>query len=311
MIRVGTLDHPVARSSHTVPTPKGGGVGIVAAAALGMAWQAGASHLPLMPLAAAVVFLATFSYLDDLYDWRFAAKLAAQAAASGVIILSGCVAHAVWLPGLGPVELGPAGWALTLCWLLFVTNAVNFMDGLNGLAAGSAAIACLGFAAATPAGVIALPLVAGIVGFLPFNYPQARIFMGDVGSQACGLLVAALAVFAAAQPDASVVIPYALLPLLADVAFTLLRRAHRGERITQAHRGHLYQVAHRAGVPAWRVALAYWGMATWGAAVGIAAGELHQGRWPLLISAIFTLGPFVAWAAYITRRAARAGLTVW
>ena len=142
-------------------------------------------------------------------------------------------------------------------WLLFTTNAMNFIDGLNGLASGVALIACLfivfiaeqhgGWFAYAAAGLLA----AGLAGFLPFNFPNARIFMGDVGSHSAascwpcsrrrqplrrrGIVVPAM--------------PMLLSGVLFDVAFTLVRRALAGEPVTQPHRGHLYQVAHRSGVP--------------------------------------------------------------
>ena len=148
---------------------------------------------------------------------------------------------------------------LTLGWILFATNAMNFIDGLNGLASGVAAIAGLFLAliAALAGGwfvyFAALLLAAGLIGFIPFNFPRARIFMGDVGSQFCGFVLAVLGV--AASRFESVEMSFLLVPLLLsgvlyDVAFTLGRRILAGERVTVAHRGHLYQVANRAGMTA-------------------------------------------------------------
>ena len=328
MVRVGALDHPVERSSHTVPTPKGGGVGIVAAMVLGGLWFGHAAGSAAMAVPLAALFLGVISYLDDLYNWPFLAKLAAQVAAAAGFMAAGGVVRSLNLPPFGVVDLGIAGPVLTLGWILFVTNAVNFMDGLNGLASGSVALAGLAFLVTAPAsmGVLALPLVAGIAGFLPFNYPSARIFMGDVGSQPAGFAVSALVVLGASggpQQGALmlVAVPLVLLPMLADVAFTLVRRARSGARLTQAHRSHLYQVANRAGMPAWRVTLIYWGMAAGCGALGLwasgaamasfASGTAGAGVIILAASGAAALTGFGLWALYVARRAARAGITVW
>jgi UDP-GlcNAc:undecaprenyl-phosphate GlcNAc-1-phosphate transferase len=210
------------------------------------------------------------------------------------------------------------GVPLTAAWVLFATNAVNFIDGLNGLASGSAAIACLFLAGIGWAEgdwfvqVASLVLAAGIAGFLPFNYPRAQIFMGDVGSQFCGFVLAMLGVLAAgfgAQTLSVLLVPMLLMGILFDVAFTLLRRALAGERITQAHRSHLYQVANRAGVPAAQVTLVYWTMTVWGGLCCLAFGAV-TGAWkPAVPFAV--LVPQFAWLAFVIARARRAGLTRW
>ena len=118
----------------------------------------------------------------------------------------------------------------------------------------------------------ALLLAAGVVGFLPFNFPRARIFMGDVGSQFCGFVLAVLAVVASRFEGVELsflIVPMLLSGVLFDVAFTLARRLLAGERITEAHRGHLYQVAVRTGVPAWAVTLIHAGFAAFGGLVAL------------------------------------------
>jgi len=309
MIHRGTLDHPVERSSHTAPTPKGGGVGIVAACVLGtlvLPPHAGGSVVVLCGALA----LAAFSYLDDLRSQGFAIKLAVQTAAACCALAAGSRATDLALPGLPVLHLGPAGAMLALGWLLFVTNAVNFIDGLNGLASGSAGIASLALAAAGGPVAPALPLAAGIAGFLPLNYPRARIFMGDVGSQFCGILLAAMAVRAADSPSLVLIVPLALMPILLDVAFTLLRRARAGDRLTEAHRSHLYQIAQRAGVPAARVTALYWVMSVWGALCGVTAGRVAQPVFTALAIAAAAL-PLLPWGVYSAHKAQQAGITRW
>jgi UDP-GlcNAc:undecaprenyl-phosphate GlcNAc-1-phosphate transferase len=244
--------------------------------------------------------------------------MAAQLLAGLVAIFSGLYVGEIHVPFRGTVDLGMAGAAATLLWILFATNAMNFIDGLNGLAAGVTLIACLFLAmvAQSLAGwfvyFAAMVLAAGIAGFLPFNFPRARIFMGDVGSQFCGFMLAMLGVAAArfGQLDMSLLlVPMLIHGVLFDVAFTLLRRLINGDRITQAHRSHLYQIAHRAGMDARWVAAVHWGFATIGglmALIFVVAPAVLKPALPLLL-----IGPQMIWLAYVVLRARRAELGAW
>jgi UDP-GlcNAc:undecaprenyl-phosphate GlcNAc-1-phosphate transferase len=251
--------------------------------------------------------------VDDVRSWPFLAKLAAQLAAALAAMACGHVVLGLALPGDTALPLGMEGVVLTLAWLLFVTNAVNFIDGLNGLAAGCTLVACVLACIATPhhLGTQAGLLAAGVAGFLPFNYPRARIFMGDVGSQVCGFLLADFAVQAAADSRASLVVPLALLPILADVAFTLVRRGVQRARLTQAHRGHLYQVAQRCGTPAALVSALYWLFSAWGGACGLLAGHSAGGVWIAVAACAMASAPLLPWAWFVTRKAKQAGITTW
>ncbi len=324
MTRVGLLDQPVARSSHTLPTPKGGGVGIVVAFLTGiLALYAFADFSRIADpyfrgVIVASVGIAAVSYLDDLHDWPFPVKLAAQALAAMVVVASGLVPHELRLPVLGAVRIGWLGVPATLAWIVGLTNAVNFIDGLNGLAGGSAAIACVFLAGIAGwqgdwfvyfASAI---LASGLLGFLPFNYPRARIFMSDVGSQFCGFTLAVLGVAAGrfARVELSLLlVPMLLAGVLFDVAFTLARRTAEGRRITEAHRGHLYQVAHRCGMDAAVVTLVYWGFAVWGGlcCLGFVAAPSGGRLW----WAMLVVPPPLAWLGAVRLLARRRGLRDW
>ena len=316
MIRIGKLDHPVERSSHSVPTPKGGGVGIVVAFSIGtLVLYLGADHaripdLPFLGFLMAGLGISAISYFDDIADWPFAIKLLAQLGAALVAMACGIVLHKVHLPWLGAVSLGVWGWLITAAWILFATNAVNFIDGLNGLASGSVGLACLclvGIAWSQGDGfvfVAALMLAAGIAGFLPFNFPKARIFMGDVGSQFCGFTIAVLGILAGrfGAPTLSVLlVPALLFGIFFDVAYTLARRFIAGDKLTEAHRSHLYQVAHRAGLHAQNVTIVHWCMVGWGAACCLLPSR------PIAMVAL----PQIAWLAYVSNRARQSGITRW
>src|ERR1700678_3814573 len=139
-----------------------------------------------------------------------------------------------------------------------------------------------------------------MAGFLPFNYPRARIFMGDVGSQVCGFLLADFAVLTARDAQASLVVPLALLAILADVAFTLVRRAAKGERLTQAHRGHFYQVAQRSGMAAAWISALYWVFSAWGGACGLLAGRIGDAQpWVATAACIAAALPLLIWALVV------------
>ncbi len=294
MIAVAVLDTPGHRSAHRRPTPKGGGVGVMAAFLLGVLWLGGGGLIW-----AGVASLALVSWLDDLRQFRPLVKLAAQAIAAALV-----------LGGIGRLPGDP--WlaaALGFGWLVFVTNALNFIDGLNGLAAGSMAIACLciGLPAAAP------PLLAaGLIGFLPFNYPRARIFLGDVGSQGAGLSVAAFGLLRWQDPahGSMLAMPLLLWGILYDVGFTLCRRWHAGERLSQAHRGHLYQVAYRSGLAAPWIAALHWGFVLWGGGCALLPGVGPRPAMTLAAPLLATL-PQLAWTIVVIRRARRAGIVGW
>jgi UDP-GlcNAc:undecaprenyl-phosphate/decaprenyl-phosphate GlcNAc-1-phosphate transferase len=195
---------------------------------------------------------------------------------------------------------------------------MNFIDGLNGLAGGVALIASLfivfiaeqhgGWFAYAAAGLLA----TGLVGFLPFNFPNARIFMGDVGSQFCGFMLAVLAVVASRFDGVELsflLVPMLLSGVLFDVAFTLVRRSLAGEAVTEPHRGHLYQVAQRSGVPAATVTLVHWGFAIFGGAcclLFIAVPSIYKPQVPLV-----AILPQIPWVWFVARQARIAGLSRW
>ncbi len=297
VIKVGPIDRPNARSSHVHPVPKGGGLGpvVVVVAALILATIVLPGSPELWAVLGGSVLVAAMALLDDYANLPPKIKLAVQALAAGLVVACG-----VSVSQIGPVPLGPFGPALAFCWILYVTNAVNFMDGLNGLVAGVGCIA--GAALMGGDGGISRSLgavmAAGLLGFLPFNYPRARIFLGDVGSQFCGFLLAVLTLTQARENEAAgLIIPLALLVLLFDVGVTLVRRVVARERLTEAHRSHCYQLLHRTGIPAPWVTAGVWALSLWGALCALIA------PWPVAIP--LALAPCLAWTGWAWTRARR------
>jgi UDP-GlcNAc:undecaprenyl-phosphate GlcNAc-1-phosphate transferase len=324
MISIGVPDHPDPRKSHSQVTPKSGGVGIVAAFLLGviMLYRYGSvSRLGegyFLGVIGAAILMAAVSFIDDLFDLSFLIKLGTQFAAAAVAIGSGLWVHLFALPYFGHVDAGQFGIVLTFGFILFITNAMNFIDGLNGLAAGVTLLTCLILSAiaALYSGFFvytaALLLAGAVLGFLPFNFPRAKIFMGDVGSQFCGFMLALFGIAAAryeAAPLSFLLIPLLLSGVLFDVAFTLVRRAIAGDNLTQAHRSHLYQIAQRSGMDARLVALIHWGFVLIGGAA--AAGFLLAPDRYKLPVALMPLLVQIIWAIYVAGRARRADLGQW
>ncbi|MDQ7989781.1 MAG: glycosyltransferase family 4 protein [Candidatus Dactylopiibacterium sp.] len=246
------LDTPNARSSHTVPTPRGGGVAIVLAYLLALAgWHvcAGVAGGLFWSLVLGGGLIAGVGFLDDRRGLsagvRFGCHLLAAAGAVGALggwpVLDLGFARFAW------GGLGAGVGVLALAWAI---NLYNFMDGIDGLAAGEAVfVAAAGGAVLWLTGADGMPLwllAAASAGFLLLNWPPARIFMGDAGS---GFLGFALGVHAlhATVGGRTAIWPWAILlaVFIVDASLTLLRRALRGIRVTDAHRTHAYQWASR------------------------------------------------------------------
>ena len=321
MIRFPILDHPDARKAHLHPTPKGGGMGVVVAFMIGMLVLFGIADIArLVPVQflgviLAALAMAAVALADDARDFRFVVKLAAQSGAAVVAVASGLVLERLAVPVLGEVQLGWFGVGLTLFWILGCTNAVNFMDGSDALVASVMLVAALALALISASEgawfvyAASLFLAAGFVGFLPFNLPPARIFMGDVGSQFAGFVMAVLAV-AAARFDATqisfLIVPLLLLGLLFDAGFTLLRRALAGERVSTPHRTHLYQMAVRSGVQPAHVAAIHAGFTVFHAMLAAVFINLAPPWKPAVL--LPALAVQLLWAAWVLARMRARGL---
>jgi UDP-N-acetylmuramyl pentapeptide phosphotransferase/UDP-N-acetylglucosamine-1-phosphate transferase len=250
--RQNILDHPNERSSHSMPTPRGGGIALIGA--LLLAWlalaQMGAVAPRIVGISLAAAALAVVCWIDDLRGLSPWLRLLAQGAAVAVGI--SCLPETtVPLAGrLGSVYL--TGLGLLWVWWL---NLFNFMDGIDGLAGAEAAaigvgmllFATFGVGTDSELGLLAAAIVGAAMGFLVWNWSPARIFLGDVGSAPLGYLLGFLLLALALRGFWKIAL---ILPLyfLADATITLTRRLLRGERVWQAHREHYYQQAVRQGL---------------------------------------------------------------
>ena len=250
------LDHPNERSLHDRPVPRGGGLAILIA--MGVCGAAVALFYPAGGLAGigiSVLIVAAVSFLDDRHSVTPAGRLAVHAAATAVILFySGFFLQTLEIPGASWDAPHLAGIVLSALFIIWMINLYNFMDGMDGFAGGMAVsgfgtFAVMGWMAGHET-FLAISSVVGAAsaGFLLFNFPPARIFMGDVGSSTLGLLAATLSLWGAKDG----VFPFwiALLvfsPFIADATVTLFRRLLRREKIWQAHKTHYYQQLVQAG----------------------------------------------------------------
>lgn len=246
----GLLDHPNERSSHSVATPRGAGVGIAVAVEftlLVLREPGDGSAGVAAALFVAGALVAMVGYLDDRFGLSAGVRLAVHVAAA-CLVLAVLPLSDIPVPG-GFLPLGGVGRVIALLAIVWSINLFNFMDGIDGLAGSQAvfvfaAAALLSWSFGGSEGQISflLSAAAASLGFLAWNWPPARVFMGDVGSGYLGLLVAVSAFgFAGTGP----LTPWTWVVLHAvfvgDSTVTILVRARRGERLQAAHRSHLYQ----------------------------------------------------------------------
>ena len=240
------MDHPNERSLHATPTPRIGGLGILAGVLFAWVWLIDAVLLPVL---LGTLALAAVSVLDDMRGLPVGIRFLAHFVAA-----AGCL-----------LAFGFNGWALLAGTLAVVwtTNLYNFMDGSDGLAGGMATIgfgalalaAWLGGAPALAA--LCAAIAAAALAFLRFNFPPARVFMGDAGSIPLGFLAAMLGIVGTMQQVWSGLFPLLVFsPFIVDASVTLVRRTLRGEKIWKAHRSHYYQRVVLLGASHRQLALA-------------------------------------------------------
>lgn len=248
------IDIPNARSSHSIPTPRGGGVAIVIAFLLALPILGTIGLLPwsqLIAVGGAGALVAVIGFMDDhghiAARWRLLGHFTAA------------IWALAWLGGLPPVvffgvslDLHWFGHILAAIYLVWMLNLYNFMDGIDGIASVEALCVCLGACLiyalnGTPALTWgALILAMAVLGFLYWNFPPARIFMGDAGSGFLGITLGVLSVQAAWESSALLWVWLILLGVfIVDATFTLMRRLIRGDKVYEAHRSHAYQFASR------------------------------------------------------------------
>lgn len=248
------LDIPGNRSSHQVPTPRGGGGAIVISflvALIALLYVGLMDPATFSVLVGAGAIVALVGFLDDhghvAARWRL---LSHFAAAAWVVFWLGPLPPIPWVAGT--LDLGVLGYLLAALFLVWMLNLYNFMDGIDGIASLQAITVCLGaagvYAANGDSTLILAPLLLAccVTGFLFWNFPPARIFMGDAGSGFLGIILGILALVAGHENALYFWMWLVLMGVfIVDATFTLLRRLLRGEKVYEAHRSHGYQFASR------------------------------------------------------------------
>ncbi len=270
--RKGWYDLPNGRKVHTSPLPRLGGVGIFAALLVallvGVALSTprggtevfGFDRRLLFVLAGFLLIFAT-GLVDDFRNLRAPLKFLLQVVAGALVTLGGFTINDLGLPGLAPLHLGWVAWPLTVLWLVGLSNAMNLVDGVDGFAGAitAAAAAALGATALAQgrfgAALVACCLLGAAVGFLVYNVPPARIFMGDSGSLLLGFVLATLPLLrGSGQPDGitltldlAATVAVLGLPVL-DTATAIVRRIRAGLPIHHPDKHHLHHKLQAIGL---------------------------------------------------------------
>ncbi|HEX6593672.1 MAG TPA: MraY family glycosyltransferase [Bacillota bacterium] len=254
-IAIKAVDFPNDRKIHTKVTPRLGGLAIFFGTFLGALYvQPQHEHLPEIALGAVVIVVT--GMLDDRFSIRPIAKLTGQLIAASFLVSSGLIIERITLPLFGLVDLGFMSVLITVLWVVGITNAINLIDGLDGLATGVSTIALLSiFVMAIIDGqlivvYLSIVLIGANIGFLFHNFYPAKIYMGDTGSNFLGYMIAVISMLGLFKNIAlfSFIIPVIVLAVpIFDTLFAIVRRAYNKESIMMADNKHIHYRLLQAG----------------------------------------------------------------
>ena len=289
-LQAAVLDQPSERSSHVVPTPRGGGAGVVGAMLLVLLGVAAMGELsnPVLVSLLGVSLVALMGWRDDVSSLGVGTRLAAHTIAAATIL------PLVVTAGPLPVWMGWGAVAWWMFWVVSAINVVNFMDGLDGLIGSQVILFGVHLMALAPAEstarLLGVVLFGASTGFLLWNWAPARVFLGDIGSGALGFMIVLGGALLMIESDVGLVLAFLpLYPLFLDATVTLVRRALRGEVVTHPHRSHLYQRLANRGWGHARVSLLYAAAASLGIVVALSHEVWY---WPILAT-LYILGVLV------------------
>jgi UDP-GlcNAc:undecaprenyl-phosphate/decaprenyl-phosphate GlcNAc-1-phosphate transferase len=285
--RLGLFDNPDGnRRVHTVAVPRVGGVGVFAGVLLALGavlfmplttWDIGASRF-FIGLALGATLMFAVGLADDIVGVRPWVKVVAQLAAAALLVLFGFSPSKIVLAYGMEVHLGWLAIPLFMLWVVAVTNAYNLMDGLNGLAGGIGVVAALAAAVAATftgrlAAFVAAAMLAGaLMGFLRYNFPTARVFLGDSGSMAVGFVLSAVLLRSSMQVDGGVMIAIPLFAMalpFVDTALAIVRRWLRNTPISGADARHIHHRLLAFGLSPRRAVISLWILSALGAGYGL------------------------------------------
>jgi UDP-N-acetylmuramyl pentapeptide phosphotransferase/UDP-N-acetylglucosamine-1-phosphate transferase len=260
MIFLNIRDVPTERSSHKEITPRAGGVGLLFGFYMSV-WAQGFPQVPfyedwisLIILLCSAAVMGVMGFLDDIKGSSPIFKLLIQMGTAWFLVRCLGAFQTIPIPYFGEINLGPFSLLISIFWIVGFTNAFNFMDGVNGMSGIMTVISCIFLSILSNINhsdfQIHLILASATLGFLIFNFPKAKIFLGDVGSLFLGCLFAGWSLLALRPVYGKFsiwVIPLLFFIYLYDVIFTRIRRAIKGKSFLEAHCEHLYQLLSRTG----------------------------------------------------------------
>ncbi|OIJ21762.1 undecaprenyl-phosphate alpha-N-acetylglucosaminyl 1-phosphate transferase [Anaerobacillus alkalidiazotrophicus] len=275
-VKFGIVDQPSNRKIHMKQMPRLGGLAIILGFFAGFLYISPTNPY-LMPIILGACIIIVIGILDDKFTLSYKIKLAGQVAAAAIVVFSGLTVEFIYLPMLHRVELGMLEYIFTMLWIIGITNAVNLIDGLDGLASGvsTIALAAILFMAIINGqmfvATVTLLLMASTLGFLVFNFYPAKIFMGDTGSLFLGYFISIISIlgFFKSFTLVSFIIPILILSIpIFDTYFAIIRRLLNKQKITAPDRSHLHHCLLQLGFSHRTTVLIIYGM---GAFFGISA----------------------------------------
>lgn len=248
--RIGIVDKPNDRKKHNGNIPLLGGVAVIVPVIIGLFYLQ-PQHYSMVAIIIGAIIIITIGLLDDIYSLKPLTKLIAQITAAVVVMSSGLMIEKLTVPLIGSVDLGVFSYVITILWIVGITNAMNLIDGLDGLASGVAAIAFASiFVMAIGDGIevvvfMSIVMLASLIGFLIFNFYPAKIFLGDVGSLFIGYSLSVISMLGLFKNVTvfSFIVPIIVLTIpIFDTIFAIVRRAINKQHIMTADRKHIHYV---------------------------------------------------------------------
>lgn len=309
--KIGAIDVPKeTRKIHNKPMPRMGGFGIFIAFVIGMTLSQGALLTTEKGILIGATIIVIGGILDDVMELKPKYKLVFQISAAIVLILHGVYINSITNPfsalSDGYISIQLLSIPITIIWVVAITNALNLIDGLDGLSAGVGLIACVTIyivaIIADRNSVATLTAILGgaILGFLPYNFNPASIFMGDTGSQLLGFLLAAISMEGAVKSATAFAVAVPILALglpIYDTLFAVIRRKVNGKPIMQGDRGHLHHRLLDLGLTQRQSVIIMYLISACLGGIAILAMEISTKRAYFLLASVISLLVIMAWKA--------------
>ncbi|MCF6410112.1 glycosyltransferase family 4 protein [Pseudalkalibacillus salsuginis] len=253
-LKIGATDKPDDRKVHSKVMPRLGGLAIYLSSILGF-YLLSPDKQYMIPLFAASLIIVTTGFLDDIFEISPKVKLLGQIIAAGIVIHGGVVVHFINLPFDVRLDLGMWSIPLTLLWIIGITNGINLIDGLDGLAAGVSSIVLITISIMAIVNgnvfvaAVSFAVLGSTLGFLVYNFHPAKIFMGDTGSLYLGFIIAVISLLGFKNITLfSLLVPIIILGVpISDTIFAIIRRYVNNKPLSAPDKSHLHHCLQRLG----------------------------------------------------------------